>query len=124
MSLKYYECEKCGNLVEAIIESGMSMTCCDQVMTELIPCTSDGATEKHVPVVTVDGKTVKVCVGEVEHPMLDNHYIEWISIETKLGSQRKKLKPGCKPEAEFLLTDGDEFIAAYEFCNIHGLWKK
>ena len=85
--------------------------------------TTDAAGEKHVPVIAVDGKTVTVTVGAVEHPMLDVHFIEWILLETKEGRQRKTLKPGEKPEAVFALTDDDEVIAAYEYCNLHGLWK-
>ena len=121
---KYYVCEICGNMVEVVKESGVSMVCCGKNMTELKACSTDGAVEKHVPCVTVDGNTVTVKIGEVEHPSTDAHYIEWISIETKNGSQKKKLKPGDKPEATFTLEDGDEVITAYEYCNIHGLWKK
>ena len=78
---------------------------------------------KHVPVIRQDGRKVTVTVGEVEHPMLEEHYIQWISIETKEGNQRKILKPGEAPKAEFMLTENDELIAAYEYCNLHGLWK-
>lgn len=124
MVQKYFLCKTCGNLVELINESGVSMVCCGKDMTELVPCSTDGAREKHVPVVTIEGNVVKVVIGEVDHPMINTHYIEWISIETKNGGQRKNLKPGDEPKAEFVLTDGDEFVAAYEYCNIHGLWKK
>lgn len=121
--MRFFVCEKCGNMVEMIKESGAPMSCCGQNMTELVPGTSDGAYEKHVPVFTVEGNKVTVNVGSVEHPMLPEHYIEWIAIETKKGSQRKKLSPGEKPTAEFLLTDGDSVVAVYEYCNLHGLWK-
>jgi len=93
-------------------------------MTELIPNTTDAANEKHVPVIAVDGLKVTVKVGEVEHPMLEGHHIEWIILETKKGYQKKDLAVGGKPEAEFALTAGDEVVAAYEYCNLHGLWKK
>ena len=93
-------------------------------MKEIVPGSVDAAVEKHVPVVTKDGNTVKVFVGEVEHPMLEEHYIGWIAIETKEGMQRKTLKAGQKPEAIFALADGDELVAAYAWCNLHGLWKK
>ena len=89
----------------------------------MVPGTSDGAHEKHVPAVTVEGNTVNVKVGEVEHPMMDAHYIMWIALETKQGIQRKALNPREKPEAVFALADGDEAVAAYEYCNLHGLWK-
>ena len=85
--------------------------------------TSDGAAEKHVPVVSVDGNRVEVSVGSVSHPMLEEHYITGIYIETKAGGQFASLKPGEEPKAVFLLGDGDEFIAAYEYCNLHGHWK-
>ncbi len=92
-------------------------------MKELIPGTTDAAQEKHVPVIAVEGRHVVVTVGSVEHPMLDNHYIEWIALQTRLGNQRKALKPGDAPRACFSLCEGDEVLAAYEYCNLHGLWK-
>ena len=121
--MKFFACERCGNFVGMIKESGAPMVCCGEKMKELVPGTSDGAVEKHVPVVKLEGKKVIVTVGEVEHPMVDAHYIEWIAIETAKGAQRKVLKPGDKPELEFILTDDDSFVAAYAYCNLHGLWK-
>lgn len=121
--MKYFSCKTCGNIIEFAKESGVPVMCCGQPMTELIPGTSDGAAEKHVPVVTVDGNKVVVEIGEVEHPMVEAHYIEWIVLETKKGSQKVKLTPADKPRAEFLLTEGDVVVAAYEYCNLHGLWK-
>ena len=122
--MKFYECEHCGNIIAYVKESGVPVMCCGQKMKELVPGTSDGAYEKHVPVVTVDGDKVIVEVGSVEHPMVEAHYIQWIAIETTKGNQRVELSPTDKPRAEFKLTDGAEFIAAYEYCNLHGLWKK
>lgn len=122
--MKYFVCENCGNIVEYMKESGVPVMCCGMRMTALVPGSSDGAQEKHVPVVTVSGNKVLVEIGEVEHPMVEEHYIQWITIETAKGSQRVKLSPADKPRAEFFLADGDELIAAYEYCNIHGLWKK
>lgn len=122
--MKYYVCEHCGNIIEYVKDSGVPVMCCGQKMTELVPGTSDGAVEKHVPVVTIDGNKVIVRIGEVAHPMVEAHYIEWIVIETLKGSQKVKLNPEEAPEAEFILTEGDEFVAAYEYCNLHGLWKK
>lgn len=121
--MKFYFCEHCGNVIEFLNDSGVSVVCCGQDMRELVPGTSDGAQEKHVPVVTIDGDTVTVEVGAVEHPMSESHYIRWIAIETAKGSQRVKLEYTDKPKAEFKLAAGDEFVAAYEYCNIHGLWK-
>ena len=91
------------------------------VGTELIANTVDAAFEKHVPVIEVAGDTVTVKVGSVEHPMLDAHYIEFIVLVTEGGMQMKWLKPGMKPEAVFKTTDKP--VAAYEYCNLHGLWK-
>ena len=88
---------------------------------ELTANTTDGAHEKHVPVIEQHGDHVTVKVGSVPHPMLDVHWIEWILLETAGGYQKKDLKPGDKPEAEFAVTD--PVIAAYEYCNLHGLWK-
>ena len=123
--MKFYVCEHCGNIVEAVKESGVPVVCCGQPMKELVPGEVDAAVEKHVPVVTVEGNVVKVEVGEVEHPMLEEHYIGFVAIETKNGAvQKKYLKPGEKPVAEFVLAEGDELVAAYEYCNLHGLWKK
>ncbi len=121
--MKFYVCEHCGNLIEMVKDAGVPIMCCGQAMTDLVPGTTDAAVEKHVPVVTIDGNKVSVVVGEVEHPMLEAHYIEWITIETTNGAQRKVLKPGEAPKAEFVLTDGEELVAAYAYCNLHGLWK-
>ena len=118
-----YRCKHCGNIIAHLKDSGVPVVCCGEVMKPLVPNTTDAAGEKHVPVITVDGRTVTVTVGSVEHPMLDAHFIEWVILETKQGRQRKTLKPGDKPEACFALTDGDEVTAAYEYCNLHGLWK-
>lgn len=86
--------------------------------------TTDAAAEKHVPCVTITGNKVDVTVGSVPHPMLEEHYIAGIYIETRLGGQFRVLNPGEAPSASFVLADGDEFVAAYEYCNLHGLWKK
>ena len=124
MTMKYYKCEKCGSFVIKINNAACIPVCCGDPMTELIPGTSDGAVEKHVPAVTVDKSKVTVMVGEVEHPMMDAHYIQYIWLETDKGYMQKNLNPGEKPCAEFILADGEKAVAAYEFCNLHGLWKK
>lgn len=121
--MKFFVCETCGNFVGMIKESGVPMMCCGQKMKELIPGTSDGAADKHVPVFTVEGSTVTVTIGAKEHPMVEVHHIEWIAIETAKGAQRKVLKPGEKPCAKFLLTEDDSLVAVYAYCNLHGLWK-
>ena len=121
--MNFFKCETCGNIVEMVNESGVNGMCCGTQMKELVPGTTDAAVEKHVPVAAVDGNKVSVVVGEVEHPMADEHYIEWIVIETTNGSQKKLLKPGQAPKAEFLLADGEVLVATYAYCNLHGLWK-
>lgn len=121
--MRFFICEKCGNMVEMIKESAVPMMCCGQKMTELVPGTSDGASEKHVPVYSVEGNKVIVEVGSVEHPMVEAHYIEWVAIETTNGAQRRILTPDMAPKAEFVLADGEEVVAVYAYCNLHGLWK-
>lgn len=120
---KFYICKHCGNVVEKLHDSGVPVICCGEPMELMVPGTSDGAAEKHVPVFTRDGANISVQVGSVPHPMLEEHYIGWIWLHTKLGGQRRALKPGDEPKAVFTLAPGDEAIAIYEWCNIHGLWK-
>ena len=123
MEQKFYICEHCGNIIAMVKNKGVPVMCCGQKMTEIIPGTSDASQEKHVPVYTVDGNLVNVKVGAVEHPMLPEHYIEWVSLQTKCGNQRKVLKPGDKPEVCFAICDGDEVEAVYAYCSPHSLWK-
>lgn len=123
MALKFYICENCGNIIEFVNDSGVPVMCCGRKMTEIIPNTVDAATEKHVPVYEIENGKVHVAIGEVEHPMLPEHYIEWIAIETTHGCQRKELKPGDAPKACFALCDGEKLEAVYAYCNVHGLWK-
>lgn len=121
--MKFYVCEHCGNIIVKVKDSKVPVFCCGEKMKELVPGSTDAATEKHVPVVTVSGNKVNVVVGSVEHPMLDVHYIEWIILETTKGFHKYDLKPGEKPSAEFVLAEGEEVVCAYEYCNLHGLWK-
>lgn len=121
--LKFFKCEECGPIVEALGDKVAKLVCCGNEMKELVANTTDAALEKHTPVVTVDGNKVTAIVGSVEHPMLEEHFIQWIYLETTKGAYRKELKPGEKPCAEFLLADGEKAVAAYEYCNLHGLWK-
>ena len=122
--IKFYLCETCKNIITKLADSKVPVVCCGKPMKELVPGAVDGALEKHVPAVTVDGKTVKVQIGEVIHPMLPEHYIQFIALETKNGVQIKNLKAGEEPKAEFILADDDEAVAVYEYCNLHGLWVK
>ena len=122
--MQFYRCEKCGKILEMIQASKCEMVkCCGESMTILQPNTTDAAGEKHVPVIAQNGNTVVVSVGSVEHPMIDEHYIQWIVLETESGCQRKDLKPGMKPVATFAVVDGEKVLGAYAYCNLHGLWK-
>ena len=120
--MTFYKCAHCGNIIAYIHDSGVRCICCGEKMQPLVPNTSDGAGEKHVPVISVDGQKVTVKVGSVEHPMLAAHYITCIVIETNQGYQKKELRPGEKPAAQFALAEGETLLAAYEYCNLHGLW--
>ena len=97
---------------------------CLKIISSLNNKEKQNGTEKHVPVIKVDGTTVTVTVGDVAHPMLDEHFIEWISLQTKSGNQRKQLAPGQEPVAVFELTANDAVESAYAYCNLHSLWKK
>ena len=119
---KFFVCKHCGNLIGMIENSGVPIVCCGEKMTELVANTVDASLEKHTPVVNVNGDKIEVVVGSVEHPMLEEHFIKWIYLETKKGGQRKALKPGESPKATFVVTD-DEPVAVYAYCNLHGLWK-
>lgn len=123
MDLKFFICKHCGNIITHLLSSGVNVVCCGEPMAELIPNTSDGAGEKHVPVVKVNGQEVTVEVGSVQHPSLPAHYIQWIALHTENGVQFRYLKAGDAPKAVFVLADGEKAIAAYEYCNLHGLWK-
>lgn len=116
--MKFYKCDTCGKILINIGEQNGTTG-----KTEIISGSVDAAAEKHVPVVFVDGNRVTVKVGEVIHPSLPEHRIEWIALETKKGFQIKYLSAGELPEATFELAF-DEPVAAYEYCNLHGLWKK
>ena len=119
---KFYICEKCGNLVGMINASGVPMVCCGQKMTKLEAGAVEASREKHIPVVTVNGNEVKVEVGSVSHPMAEEHSILWVYLETTAGGHRKCLEAGKEPVVTFALKD-EEPIAAYAYCNLHGLWK-
>ena len=121
--LKIFKCNVCGNIVILTVEGGGKLVCCGQDMTLLEPNTSEGAGEKHLPDVTVEGNKVLVKVGSVAHPMLPAHYIQFVVLETSKGYKVAKLSPGEAPEAAFVLSEGEEAVAAYEYCNLNGLWK-
>ena len=123
MEMKFYRCKRCGQMVAIVEKKGCPIMCCGEAMEEIVPGTSDGAAEKHVPVYEVKDNMVYVTVGSVEHPMTEEHYIQWIAIQTKQGNQRKALKPNDPPTACFALCEGDEVLSVYAYCNLHSLWK-
>lgn len=119
---KLYLCEHCGNLAGKLIDSGIDMVCCGDTMTELVPRDTGEGNEKHIPVIDIDGNTIKVTVGSTFHPMTEEHHISFIILETSEGFQRKILEHTASPEAVFELAKGDKVKAAYAYCNIHGFW--
>lgn len=120
----FYKCKGCGNFVTFLGDkTACTPKCCGETMAEITPNTTDAATEKHVPVVSVDGSKVHVEVGSVTHPMMQAHHIEWIILETSNGYQKKDLDHEGAPVADFALAEGETPVAAYESCNLHGVWK-
>ena len=121
MNAKFYICRHCGNIVEMVRDAKVPVMCCGQKMELLEPNTVEASGEKHKPVVTVRGGAVHVEVGSVAHPMLEEHSIQWVYLETEHGGQRRNLKPGDAPVADFSLG-GEKPVAVYAFCDLHGLW--
>ena len=120
--MKFYICSHCGNIITYVRDNGVPIVCCGEKMKELVPGSVEAAHEEHIPVIRVNGGEVTVHVGSVDHPMLAEHWIEWIALETTAGVQCKALAPGMAPECKFMLADGDAPVAAYAYCNLHGLW--
>lgn len=118
---KFFRCKHCGNLVGMINNSGVPLICCGEPMEELKANSVDASQEKHVPVITVEGDVATVRVGSQPHPMAEEHYIQWVYLQTEKGGQRKCLSPGEEPSVSFALKD-DKPVAAYAYCNLHGLW--
>ena len=122
MAVKFYVCPHCGNVIQKLVDSKVPVVCCGVPMKELVPNTVDASNEKHVPVVTrIDDGHIKVEVGSVAHPMLPEHHISFIYVETAVGGIRADLKD--TPVAEFCCCNVAP-VAVYEYCNLHGLWKK
>ncbi|HHT67539.1 MAG TPA: desulfoferrodoxin [Erysipelotrichaceae bacterium] len=122
--MKFLRCRICGKIIAMVNDCPKCPTiCCGEPMKELVANTEEGAYEKHIPVYNVKDNVVTVNVGSVAHPMINEHYIQWIALETNKGNQRKLLKPGQPPTAQFALLEGEEVIAVYEYCNLHGLYK-
>ena len=121
--MKVLKCNKCGKIVVQLDEKPCPTVCCGEEMKELKANSSDGAGEKHVPFVKQEGNVVTVMVGEVAHPMTEEHHIAWVALQTKNNIQYAELDHTGEPVARFVIGDDDEVVAAYEYCNLHGLWK-
>lgn len=125
MEFKLYRCAHCGNIAWKLVDKGVSLFCCGEAMQEMVPNTTDGALEKHVPVVERtahgQGSLVTVKVGAVEHPMLSEHYIQIIAAVDGDTVTVRRPHPGQKPELTVAVTG--EKVEAIEYCNLHGLWK-
>ena len=121
--IRFYVCEHCGNIIGVIHDAGVPMMCCGKKMTKLEAGVVEASHEKHIPVVERDGNIIKVTIGSVEHPMLEEHHIAWVYLETNKGGQSKCLSTTEAPEVVFALAEGEVPVAVYAYCNLHGLWK-
>ena len=115
-NIHFYRCESCGIIAYAFGEQALPG------LKELVPNTVDASGEKHIPVVKVEGDKLVARIGSVDHPMLPEHFIQWVFVETDKGIHRLDLQPGEAPEAVFSIP-GEKPVAVYEYCNLHGLWK-
>jgi len=123
LEIKFYKCRHCGKIIVVVDDSGTPTICCGEMMEVLKPSQTDGAEEKHIPIIKQNRNVVLVSVGDIPHPMMKEHYIKWIVLMTDRGVQKKYLCPGDLPEAEFVLIDGESIIGSYAYCNLHKLWK-
>ncbi|GHU80010.1 superoxide reductase [Clostridia bacterium] len=117
----FFKCNLCGKVIGELAPGAPETICCGEAMALLTANTSDGAQEKHVPVVTRASDVLTVKIGAVTHPMISDHFIQWIYVRTKKGGQRRILTSGETPEARFNVSE-DEPVTVYEYCNLHGLW--
>lgn len=123
MEQKFYRCPICGKIIAMVKETNVPTICCGKAMEKLIAGTTEASVEKHIPTYTIENGYIKVNVGAVEHPMTPEHYIEWVSLQTSKGNQRKALSPNSKPYVEFLIGKDEKIEFVYAYCNLHGLWK-
>jgi len=121
MRQTFYKCALCGNVVVKVEDHGTPVSCCGQVMQEIVANTVDASAEKHIPEVVYEDGIVDVNVGSVDHPMAAEHHISFIYMATQNGGQRKLLKIEAAPHAKFSMID-DQPVAVYAYCNLHGLW--
>ena len=123
MEQKFFRCKHCGNFIGLINNAGVPMICCGEEMEELMPNTVEASTEKHIPDIMYDGDILNVTIGSVLHPSTEEHYIEFIYVQTEKGGQRKSLTIGEPPVANFSFVD-DKPVEVFAYCNLHGLWSK
>lgn len=121
--MEFYRCKKCGKIVAIVKDHGCPTICCGEPMSKMEANTQDGAREKHLPVYEVKDHILYVKIGEVPHPMMEEHHIEWIAVHTNKGNKRVELKAGDAPEAMFALLEDEVVIEVFEYCNLHGLYK-
>lgn len=122
--MKIYRCNICGNMFVVVDDRNVIPKCCDQDMEVLVPNTSDGTVEKHVPKVTNNNNEIFVEVGEIAHPMVPEHYITMIALETDRGVYVKYLTSDCSPTAMFKICEKEKPLKVYEYCNVHSLYMK
>ncbi len=126
LDLNIYLCEKCGNLIEILNNNPtVNINCCNEKMKKITANTTDAATEKHIPYVNIEDNSMFIQIGEISHPMTDEHYITTIYVVDDLGNMQKiKLTPNDKPEICINFNKNAKKINVYSYCNLHGLWKK
>ena len=123
MERKFYICEHCGNVIIKVKDKKVPVVCCGEKMEELIPGTIDASLEKHVPIYNIENNKIAINVGSVEHPMTEEHFIEFVYVQTNFGEQVKFLKPNQKPIISFNLDENETVESVFAYCNLHGLWK-
>lgn len=123
MTVKFYKCVHCGNIAIKVYDSGVPLVCCGEDMIELVPDTQEASLEKHIPDVHIEENHIHVNIGSLDHPMEDEHYIQFICLIKDAGYEIHPLRPGQAPATDFYLGLGEKAVSVYEYCNIHGLWK-
>lgn len=124
MQFKLYRCARCGNIIVKVKDSGVLVVCCGEPMQELKANTTEAATEKHIPVLSISEDKVDVTIGEILHPMTNEHFIEFVLLVTNLGYKINHLKPNNEPKTTFALERGEKVLNCYAYCNLHSLWVK
>lgn len=123
MQVKFYKCMHCGNIAIKVVDSGVPLVCCGEEMVELVADSQDAALEKHVPAVGITGNKIHVNIGSVDHPMTEEHYIQFICLVKDAGYEIHPLTSDDSPSCDFYLGEGETAVSVYEYCNLHGLWK-